>query len=150
MIRCVFPWRLKQNGNSGPEAIVRLAQSLDALQEIAQAATGTPGRKNIIWVGKGFPSVDLTGLAEASAKPLLDAVKRCTDMLLRARVTLYISLRLDPHPAVQYAVRHGDTLGPRNHRGRNRYRTVQQRHPFLHSRTNHWWTGLLRAQRRRS
>jgi hypothetical protein len=69
-----YPWRLKQNGNSGPEAIVRLAQSLNALQEIAQAATGTPGRKNIIWVGKGFPSVDLTGLAEASAKPLLDAV----------------------------------------------------------------------------
>lgn len=90
-----YPWRLKQNGNSGPEAIVRLAQSLNALQEIAQAATGTPGRKNIIWVGKGFPSVDLTGLAEASAKPLLDAVKRCTDMLLRARVTLYI---VDPTP----------------------------------------------------
>jgi hypothetical protein len=142
-----YPWRLKQNGNSGPEAIVRLAQSLNALQEIAQAATGTPGRKNIIWVGKGVPSVDLTGLAEASAKPLLDAVRRCTDMLLRARVTLYI---VDPTPlsSTQYDTETPSDLATIEEE--NWYRTVQQRHPFLHSRTNHWWTGFLRAQRRRS
>jgi len=93
--RAEYPWRLAHNGNSGPDAIVRLGQTLDALEEIAQAAAGTPGRKNIIWVGKGFPSVDLTGLDDASAKELQDAVRRCIDLLLRSRVTLYI---LNPAP----------------------------------------------------
>jgi VWFA-related protein len=90
-----YPWRLRQGGNTGPEAMERLAQSLSALEEIAQASTGTPGRKNIIWVGKGFPSVDLTGLDEASARPMRDAIKRCTTLLLNGRTTLYI---IDPTP----------------------------------------------------
>jgi VWFA-related protein len=90
-----YPWRLARNGNSGPEAIVRLAQTLNSLEEIAQASAGTPGRKNIIWVGKGFPSVDMTGLDDTAARQLQDAIKRCTDLLLSSRVTLFI---VDPTP----------------------------------------------------
>jgi VWFA-related protein len=90
-----YPWRLARSGNSGPEAIVRLAQTLNSLDEIAQASAGTPGRKNIIWVGKGFPSVDMTGLSDAASKQLQNAIKRCTDLLLGSRVTLYL---VDPSP----------------------------------------------------
>jgi VWFA-related protein len=90
-----YPWRLARSGNSGPEAIVRLAQTLNSLDEIAQASAGTPGRKNIIWVGKGFPSVDMTGLNDAASKQLQNAIKRCTDLLLSSRVTLYL---IDPSP----------------------------------------------------
>jgi len=90
-----YPWRLARNGDTGPEAITRLAATLNVLEQIAQASAGTPGRKNIIWVGKGFPSVDLTGLDAASRRPLQDAIRRCSDLLLASRVTLYI---VDPTP----------------------------------------------------
>jgi len=85
-----YPWRMSRNGGTGPDAVVRLAQSLEVLQSIAQAAAGTPGRKTIIWVGKGFPSVDLTSLDDISAQHLQDAVKRAIDIMLTSRVTLYI------------------------------------------------------------
>ncbi|MDR3734172.1 MAG: VWA domain-containing protein [Acidobacteriaceae bacterium] len=90
-----YPWRLARNGGSGPEAITRLAATLNILEQIAQASAGTPGRKNIIWVGKGFTSVDLTGLDAAARQPLQDAIRRCSDLLLASRVTLYI---VDPTP----------------------------------------------------
>jgi len=88
-----YPWRMARNGNSGPDAMIRMTQSLQTLQEIAQAAAGTPGRKNILWVGKGFPAIDLTGLADEAVKPLSDAIKRCVDLLMNSRSTLYI---IDP------------------------------------------------------
>jgi len=90
-----YPWRMSRNGGAEPDAILRLAQSLQVLQSISQAAAGTSGRKSVIWVGKGFPSVDLTALDDVSAKHLQDAVKRCTDIMLKSRVTLYI---VDPEP----------------------------------------------------
>lgn len=90
-----YPWHLMRNGDSGPGGILRMAQTLNALGEIAQASAGTPGRKNIIWVGKGFPSVDLTGLDDAPRGQLQDAIKRCSGLLLASRVTLYV---VDPTP----------------------------------------------------
>ncbi len=89
-----YPWRLKRNGDSGPEAVIRFGQTLAMLEQIAQAAAGTPGRKNIIWVGRGFPSLDLTGASE-TVKPVTDAIRRCTDLLMASRVTLYV---IDPSP----------------------------------------------------
>jgi VWFA-related protein len=86
----VYPWRRSMNGGAGEDGVVRLGQSLQTLQSIAQAAAGTPGRKTIIWVGKGFPSVDLTNLDDDSASKLYEAIKRCTNLLLQSRVTLYV------------------------------------------------------------
>ena len=90
-----YPWRLARNGNNGPDAVVRFGQTLDILQQIAQAAAGTPGRKNIIWIGKGFPSIDLTQADSGVTQPVADAIKRCTDLLMSSRVTLYV---VDPTP----------------------------------------------------
>ncbi len=37
----------------------RFAQSMDALQQVALPNRGVPGRKNVIWVGRGGPGVNL-------------------------------------------------------------------------------------------
>ncbi len=76
-------------GRGGGVAVERMAQSLASLEQIAQASMGTPGRKNVIWVGAGFPSADLVGLDNKTADTILAAVKQCTDQLLAARITMY-------------------------------------------------------------
>lgn len=81
-----YPWRMN-GGNSG--SVERMAQVLAALQQIAQATSGTPGRKNIIWVGNGFPSADLVGLDQRQADLIQAAIRRITAQLLAARVTMY-------------------------------------------------------------
>ena len=84
-----YPWRLMKSGKSGPGAVERMAQSLSSLQQIAQAQTGTPGRKNVIWVGKGFPGADTAALDDKTEKTIEDVIHRTTNMLLAARITMY-------------------------------------------------------------
>jgi VWFA-related protein len=84
-----YPWRMMNSGKGGPGAVERMAQVLAAMQQIAQSSTGTSGRKNLIWVGNGFPSADLTTLDDQEATTILAAIKRVTNMLLAARITMY-------------------------------------------------------------
>jgi VWFA-related protein len=84
-----YPWRMMNNGRSGPGAVERIAQVLASLQQLAQSSGGTPGRKNLIWVGNGFPSVDLTGLDQVEADVLEAAVRRVTAQMLTSRITMY-------------------------------------------------------------
>jgi VWFA-related protein len=79
----------KANAHSGPIAVERIAQVLGALQQIAESSTGTPGRKNLVWVGSGFPSVDLANMNLDSTQVLEAAIRRVTSRLLASRVTLY-------------------------------------------------------------
>ena len=76
-------------GKQGPVAVERMAQTLSSLEQLAQASAGTPGRKNLIWVGVGFPSSDIVGLDPKTAETIEAAMRRCTDMLLAARITMY-------------------------------------------------------------
>jgi VWFA-related protein len=84
-----FPWRMQQSGAKGAGAVERMAQVLAALQQIAQASQGTPGRKNLIWVGNGFPSANLVGLPNDEGATIEAAFRRVTARLLAARITLY-------------------------------------------------------------
>jgi VWFA-related protein len=84
-----YPWRMMNSGKGGPGAAERMAQVLSALLQISQASTGTPGRKNLIWVGSGFPSSDLTGLDDKTAATIEAAIKRVTNRMLAARITMY-------------------------------------------------------------
>ena len=84
-----YPWRMMNSGKSSPGAVERMAQVLAALQQIAQSSTGTPGRKNLVWVGNGFPSAGLAGLDQRTSDLIEAAVRRCTARLLAARVTMY-------------------------------------------------------------
>ena len=79
----------RNQGRSGAVAVERMAQSLASLEQIAQASAGTPGRKNVVWVGEGFPSADVVGLDPKTSATIEAAVKQCTNMLLAARVTMY-------------------------------------------------------------
>jgi VWFA-related protein len=84
-----YPTQLMNSRKGGPGAVERIGQVLAALQQIAQASSGTSGRKNLIWVGNGFPSVDLISLDVKETDTITAAVRRVTARLLAARVTLY-------------------------------------------------------------
>jgi VWFA-related protein len=88
------PWKLA-NGRAGAGTVERMAQTLAAVDQIAQASAGTPGRKNIIWVGVGFLNSDLVGLDNKTADTIQGAVRQTTNMLLTSRATFYI---IDPVP----------------------------------------------------
>lgn len=84
-----YPWHMAGTGKSGPGAVERMAQNLAAMQQIAQATTGTPGRKNLVWVGNGFPSANLVGLPRDEGDAIEAAIRRVTAKLLAARITVY-------------------------------------------------------------
>lgn len=79
-----YPWTMMRQ-NAGDQ----MTRTLGALDQIADSSRGTPGRKNVIWVGSGYPSIDETGMAEHDAQELTNAIGIVTRRLMEARVTLY-------------------------------------------------------------
>jgi VWFA-related protein len=88
-----YPYRLAKGGNASADASTRMIQSIGSLIQIAQASSGTIGRKNVIWVGAGFPQFLLDAVPARQADALTAAVKEMVVDLLKARVTLNI---IDP------------------------------------------------------
>ena len=84
-----YPWRMMGGTGGGALAVERMAQTLAALQQLAQASRGTRGRKNVIWVGNGTPTADLVGLDDEHAAVITGAVRAVTAKLLASRVTVY-------------------------------------------------------------
>jgi VWFA-related protein len=79
------PWR--NQGNSwAPE---RLGTAFATLERVAEATVGHPGHKNMIWIGRGFPSINMAHIPVDSANRVETYVQRCVNMLREARVTLY-------------------------------------------------------------
>ena len=70
-----------------------LSESFALLRQIALSTRGSRGRKNVIWVGRGFPSLDPTGLDPQNEATFLNAVRDTVNMMLDARVTLS---KIDP------------------------------------------------------
>jgi VWFA-related protein len=60
-----------------------------SLVEIAKATQGHPGHKSLIWIGRGFPSMQRDGLLPDRSDRLDAAIAQCTNLLRDARVTLY-------------------------------------------------------------
>ncbi len=83
-----YPWRLMQSGKGGPGTAERLAMSLGSLEQIAQASAGHPGRKNVIWVGRGFPAVNTNESTDAEAAVIEQAVRHAIGMMRDERITL--------------------------------------------------------------
>jgi VWFA-related protein len=67
----------------------RLARSLLALQQIAAATMGMPGRKNVVWVGAGYPPINLISVHTEVKTSVEDGINRTINRLLEARVTVY-------------------------------------------------------------
>jgi len=75
-----------------------MVKTLGALSQIAASVKGVPGRKNVIWVGKGYDNAyDLTHMSESDRDRVTAAIQQVTDRMLAARVTLYT---IDPEGPV--------------------------------------------------
>lgn len=62
-----------------------------ALTGVAHAEAGHPGHKNMIWIGRGFPAINWTQLAESpvALARVEDVIQLCVNELRDSRVTLY-------------------------------------------------------------
>lgn len=67
----------------------RFSKTLWALQQIAAANSHFAGRKNVIWVGPGFPAINGQSLDLADQPRFVKAVSESATLLLRARVSVY-------------------------------------------------------------
>ena len=82
----VLPWRLHRGFYS---AVDRINLSLTALQQIAMANAGAPGRKNIVWISPGFPIFSALNLSGGNRQKIFDAIRKLSDELLKARISVY-------------------------------------------------------------
>ena len=80
-----YPWQVHQ----GAWVSERYATAFITLRRVAQAVMGHPGHKNMIWIGRGFPHLNLANVAVDTTNRLNNAVQECVNVLRDARVTLY-------------------------------------------------------------
>lgn len=85
----VLPGGLMRTGHSREGMALRFGQTLDSLQQIAKATLGHPGRKNIIWVGRGFDSLDLRNETDRTSEAVQSAAERAVNLLRQAHATVY-------------------------------------------------------------
>jgi len=81
----VNPWQVHQGAWVGE----RYATAFITLRRVAEAVIGHPGHKNMIWIGRGFPSSRLGGWPIDTENRIYNAVQDCVNILRDARVTLY-------------------------------------------------------------
>jgi VWFA-related protein len=75
-----------------PFAGDRFYRSLEALQQIALQNKGVPGRKNIIWVGRGGPNLSSAFLFSDDVIRVHRFMHATTNMLVDSRVSLFVIL----------------------------------------------------------
>ena len=63
--------------------------SFMALMEIAEATSGHPGHKSLLWIGGGLPSFDPSTLTRPQSLAVKQVIQACTNALRDARVSLY-------------------------------------------------------------
>ena len=90
------PWR-NQSISWAPE---RFSTAFITLERVAEATVGHPGHKNMIWIGRGFPSINIANAPVDTSSRVESYVQQCVNMLRDARVTLYAvdpaGLMMDP------------------------------------------------------
>jgi len=84
-----YSWKLENGKSTGQETVDRLGFSISALEQIAEFTARIPGRKNLVWVGQGFPTLDPDSLVPNDDLRVTAMLQHVTDTLLAARVTLY-------------------------------------------------------------
>ena len=87
-----LPFRL-MTGEGRTGSSERLADALEALREIAAANGQFAGRKNVIWIGAGFPSLNYLRAQPADKERLLGFVRETSDLMWKSRLAVYT---LDP------------------------------------------------------
>ena len=79
------PWQLHQGAWVGE----RYGTAFITLRRVAQAVTGHPGHKNMIWIGRGFPTTRFEKWSIDTENRINNAVQDCVNVLRDSRVTLY-------------------------------------------------------------
>ena len=67
----------------------KIIAEFTSLIEIAKATQGHPAHKSLIWIGRGFPSMQRDGVVADKDERFDAAIAQCTNLLRDARVTLY-------------------------------------------------------------
>jgi VWFA-related protein len=70
-------------------AVDRLAKTLWVLEQIASANLHYAGRKNVIWIGSGFPELSLNSIAAQDRGGFAEAIKVMARKLADARLVVY-------------------------------------------------------------
>jgi len=84
-------WRYDSNGRTGEQASQNMAETLGAIERVSQAMRGVPGRKNVLWVGDGFPPVNMSDVGRTTANEIATNLRHLSSVMLHARVTLSIA-----------------------------------------------------------
>ena len=87
-----LPFRL-MTGEGIVGASERLASALEALREIGAANSHFAGRKNVIWIGPGFPALDYLRAQPTDKARLLGYVQETSELMWQGRLSVYT---LDP------------------------------------------------------
>lgn len=83
-----LPFRLLTG--EGPQgASERLATALEVLKEIAAANADFAGRKNVIWIGPGFPSLNYAAAHPSAKLRLMGFVRETSDLMWKGRLSVY-------------------------------------------------------------
>ncbi len=84
-----YSWEYEMKGKADNGPVTRLETTVRALQEMTQVYAPVPGRKNVIWVGGGFPSLDPESLANNDLREVQETMKHVINQLVDTRMTLY-------------------------------------------------------------
>jgi VWFA-related protein len=73
---------------------LRIAYTINALNSIARALSGYPGRKNLIWISEAFPlsidpNMELTGDVFAGTRNYGPQIAEAADALIDAQIAMY-------------------------------------------------------------
>jgi VWFA-related protein len=80
-----YPWQAHQGAWLGE----RYGTAFLTLRRVAEAVVGHPGHKNMIWIGRGFPSRSFLNANLDTDNRVYNEVQNCVNVLRDARVTLY-------------------------------------------------------------
>ncbi len=80
-----YPWQVHQ----GAWIAERYSTAFLSLRRVAEATIGHPGHKNMIWIGRGFPTISRTRFTVDDESRVNSAVQQTVNELRDARVTLY-------------------------------------------------------------
>ncbi len=80
-----YPWQAHNYSWIGQ----RYATAFFTLRRVAEASNGHPGHKNMIWIGRGFPSISWVRFSPVDRDNVHNAMQQTINELRDARVTLY-------------------------------------------------------------
>jgi VWFA-related protein len=83
-----LPFRL-MTAEGALGASERMGEALEALREIAAASSHFAGRKNVIWIGPGFPSLNYMIAQPSDKAMILGYVRETSDLIWQGRLAVY-------------------------------------------------------------